>query len=250
MATHDVAGVLPDGEQDALALVVARTVLVRFAEVPERDRTVDGPTRSRRCGSPRRAGRGRSRRRHHAWTGRDRRPSARGGSAPGTAAADPCARRCHARTWAPIRACAARGTTGPDRHSPLWSTRARRRSRGWNVRCGCSRVTATVVTWWTDPRVTPVLPDYTGPNVRGIVPALLAPTRTSLPPWFPRWSVMLVRSSSSSSTVSGGTRSSSTVPCCPRSRRCRGPRSRPWRRARQRLRSPPSPRDSHRASTV
>ena len=31
----------------------------------------------------------------------------------------------------------------------------------------------------------PVLPDYTGPNVRGIVPALLAPTRSSLPAWFP-----------------------------------------------------------------
>jgi predicted AlkP superfamily pyrophosphatase or phosphodiesterase len=31
----------------------------------------------------------------------------------------------------------------------------------------------------------PVLPDYSGPNVRGIVPALLAPTRTALPAWMP-----------------------------------------------------------------
>lgn len=31
----------------------------------------------------------------------------------------------------------------------------------------------------------PVLPDYSGPNVRGIVPALLAPTRVALPAWMP-----------------------------------------------------------------
>lgn len=31
----------------------------------------------------------------------------------------------------------------------------------------------------------PVLPDYSGPNVRGIVPALLAPTRRALPAWIP-----------------------------------------------------------------
>jgi predicted AlkP superfamily pyrophosphatase or phosphodiesterase len=31
----------------------------------------------------------------------------------------------------------------------------------------------------------PVLPDYAGPNVRGIVPALLAPDRRALPTWLP-----------------------------------------------------------------
>lgn len=31
----------------------------------------------------------------------------------------------------------------------------------------------------------PLLPDYSGANVRGIVPALLAPSRAALPPWMP-----------------------------------------------------------------
>jgi hypothetical protein len=40
--SHVISHVSPDTEQDALALVVARTVLVGFAEVPRRDRTIDG----------------------------------------------------------------------------------------------------------------------------------------------------------------------------------------------------------------
>src|ERR1700712_5879088 len=31
----------------------------------------------------------------------------------------------------------------------------------------------------------PTLPDYAGPNVRGIIPALLMPRRAALPPWVP-----------------------------------------------------------------
>jgi predicted AlkP superfamily pyrophosphatase or phosphodiesterase len=31
----------------------------------------------------------------------------------------------------------------------------------------------------------PVLPDYSGPNVRGLVPALLAPSRAAMPVWMP-----------------------------------------------------------------
>lgn len=31
----------------------------------------------------------------------------------------------------------------------------------------------------------PLLPDYAGPNVRGLIPALLAPGRAALPSWFP-----------------------------------------------------------------
>ena len=39
---HDVTGLVPHGEQDALTFVVTRTVGVRFAEVAEGDRAVDG----------------------------------------------------------------------------------------------------------------------------------------------------------------------------------------------------------------
>ncbi len=42
--------------------------------------------------------------------------------------------------------------------------------------------------WWTEPVTeAPILPDYAGPNVRGIIPALLGPAdwSRSLPPWFP-----------------------------------------------------------------
>ena len=41
--------------------------------------------------------------------------------------------------------------------------------------------------WWTTAIVnpSPVLPDYAGANVRGIVPALLAPRGASLPSWMP-----------------------------------------------------------------
>ena len=39
---HLLAGRLPDGEEYALAFVVARAVLVRFAEVAEADGAIDG----------------------------------------------------------------------------------------------------------------------------------------------------------------------------------------------------------------
>ena len=39
---HVISCLVPDAEQDALSLVVARAILVRLAEVAERDRTVDG----------------------------------------------------------------------------------------------------------------------------------------------------------------------------------------------------------------
>ena len=42
VVAHVLAGLVPHGDQHALALVVARPVLVRLAEVAERDRTVDG----------------------------------------------------------------------------------------------------------------------------------------------------------------------------------------------------------------
>ena len=42
MVAHVLAGLVPDGDQHALALVVAGPVLVRLAEVAERDRPVDG----------------------------------------------------------------------------------------------------------------------------------------------------------------------------------------------------------------
>ena len=38
---HVFARLLPDGQQDALALVIARTVLVGFAEIAEGDGAVD-----------------------------------------------------------------------------------------------------------------------------------------------------------------------------------------------------------------
>ena len=41
VVAHVLAGRVPDGEQHALTLVVARAVLVRLAEVAERDRPVD-----------------------------------------------------------------------------------------------------------------------------------------------------------------------------------------------------------------
>ena len=42
MLTHVVAGLLPNGEQDALTLVVARPVLMGFTEVAEGDGSIDG----------------------------------------------------------------------------------------------------------------------------------------------------------------------------------------------------------------
>lgn len=40
--THRCAHVLPDSEQDALTLVIARASSVRFAEVAKRDGSIDG----------------------------------------------------------------------------------------------------------------------------------------------------------------------------------------------------------------
>ena len=42
MVAHMSAGLLPDREQHALTLVVAGAILMRLAEVAERDRAVDG----------------------------------------------------------------------------------------------------------------------------------------------------------------------------------------------------------------
>ena len=42
VGAHVFAGLVPDAEQHALALVVAGAVLVRLAEVAEGDRSVDG----------------------------------------------------------------------------------------------------------------------------------------------------------------------------------------------------------------
>lgn len=42
MVPHVLAGLLPDGKEDALTLVITRPVLVGFAEVSEDDRPVDG----------------------------------------------------------------------------------------------------------------------------------------------------------------------------------------------------------------
>lgn len=39
---HVLAGLLPDSQKHALALVVARTVLVRLSEVAQRDGSIDG----------------------------------------------------------------------------------------------------------------------------------------------------------------------------------------------------------------
>ena len=33
--------------------------------------------------------------------------------------------------------------------------------------------------------IEPVLPDYAGPNVRGLIPALLAPAHAPMPAWMP-----------------------------------------------------------------
>lgn len=48
------------------------------------------------------------------------------------------------------------------------------------------RLASTATAWWTDPVVShlPIIPDYSGANVRGIVPALLGPS-SRLPPWIP-----------------------------------------------------------------
>ena len=61
-------------------------VLVRLAEVAERDRPVDRGEDLAAAGSPPAGGRARSRRRRRAWSAPARRPSARAGSARGTAA--------------------------------------------------------------------------------------------------------------------------------------------------------------------
>ena len=42
MLAHVFAGDVPDRQEHAMPLVVARPVLVRFAEIPDGDRTVDG----------------------------------------------------------------------------------------------------------------------------------------------------------------------------------------------------------------
>ena len=71
---HLGSDVGPEGEQHALTLVVAGAVGVGLAEVTGLDRAVDGARRSGPTGCPRGHGPARSRRRRHAWIGRDRRP--------------------------------------------------------------------------------------------------------------------------------------------------------------------------------
>ncbi len=57
---------------------------------------------------------------------------------------------------------------------------------------GPVRLAVGVRRWWTSERVTestdqPIIPDYGGANVRGIVPALLGPGSwsSSMPDWMP-----------------------------------------------------------------
>lgn len=42
MVSHVITGLIPDGQQDALSLVVTRTIGVGFTEVSESDGAVDG----------------------------------------------------------------------------------------------------------------------------------------------------------------------------------------------------------------
>ena len=84
--------------------------------------------------------------------------------------------------------------------------RATRRRRG-------AAVTACVAGERNDRTTQPIIPDYLGANVRGIIPALLGPGdwARSLPAWFPepvRHARQVV--AARSSTASGGTSSSST----------------------------------------
>src|SRR5690349_1540223 len=80
----------------------------------------------------------------------------------------------------PVRRRAAPTTAELDRRSRPWWKRAHDHGSG-------IRVAPRGRTCWTTDSVNeqPVLPQYSGANVRGIVPALLAPRGAPLPAWMP-----------------------------------------------------------------
>ena len=183
-STHHVAGLLPDREQHALALVVAGAVLVRLAEVAERDRTVDGRQDLGQPDLARAAGPARSRRRRRAWSAPARRPSAPAGSARGTAGGGRCARRCRAPTSGPPSSGVQRerqqrpaGVVAPGRHAHGPNGTGLRPTPNPDVRRPFVLCLGVASRWWTSDRCrpTPIVPDYAGANVRGIIPALLGP---------------------------------------------------------------------------
>src|SRR5215212_6979047 len=102
------------------------------------------------------------------------------------------ARRCRAPTWE-LPPAVAPTTAAPGTRSRLLWKLARSQCRASEpVRRALGRVdrlASTTRRWWTSSWMLPVpiVPDYAGANVRGIVPALLgpAPWSTSMPAWMP-----------------------------------------------------------------
>ena len=192
-ATHLGAGLVPDREQHALALVVAGTVLVRLAEVAERDRAIDGRNdlgEQDLLGWPR----------QH------------------VPAADAPFRTNESRALqgeqdlleVGLGEAGAVGDVAHGGRPGLGVQREREQRSGGIVTAGRDAHGVTLlsplatdapsgplvdtgrfVVDWHAVTITngggPIIPDYSGPNVRGIIPALLGPSPWSngLPDWFP-----------------------------------------------------------------
>ena len=195
VGAHVVAGLVPDAEQDALAFVVAGAVLMGLAEVAECDGAVDG--------------------RHDLGES-----DVDGVAGEDVAAADASFRLDQAGALegeqdlfeVRLGECGAFGDVAHRGGAALVCVQCQRQQgTAGIVTAGRDAHMATLVsrsgwasfwalclfrggrTWWTGSVTTsasadgPIIPDYAGANVRGIVPALLGPVSwaTGLPTWMP-----------------------------------------------------------------
>ena len=190
-----VAGLVPDAEQDALAFVVAGAVLVGLAEIAEGDGAVNGrhdlgepdlgwiagedvpasdtPLRFHETGA--------FQGEQDLFEVRLRQCGALGDVAHGGGTALVCVQRQRQQGTTGIV------TAGRDAH--MMTLLSRSHSLSFSRQC----LSEGRPTWWTAQVTTsagvdgPIIPDYGGANVRGIIPALLGPAswETGLPRWIP-----------------------------------------------------------------
>jgi RluA family pseudouridine synthase len=204
--THVLTHHVPDGQQDALALVVAGAVLVRLAEVAERDGSVHGAHDVGQADLRRRSGEdvapthaalgahqtGALQREEDLLQVRLGEAGAFGDVPHGGGTAGVGVQR--ERQQGPARIVTSRGhphhaivrlsAAQPDGWAsrPAPSQEWRRHGGGWYDRPPMSDADSEPQR--STPRPAPLLPDYGGACLSGIVPALLGPGR-SLPAWMP-----------------------------------------------------------------
>ena len=177
MLAHELARFVPHGDQHALTLVVARPVAVWLTEVADRDRPVDGRDDLRQLNP------GRVPRQHVTATDATLRAHQAG-------AFQGQQDLLEVGLWE----TGALGDVANGRRPDVVGVQGEREQRAARIVTSSRHAHTDNLgpQGYGDRRMpsvdlAPIIPDYLGPNVRGIIPALLGPGdwSRSLPSWFP-----------------------------------------------------------------